>query len=338
MRYVLVLGLAFSAFASIGATAATEGAEDGTVAFLRNERVYFVNADGSAERRTSLLGLPFYTPDRKRMAFFSSSAHGTRAVGLYVANGDGKARRRIVLLSAYDTCTEPEWSPDGKEIAYTTDCDNDFSRLHLVRYDGTAKRLLLPKTWALDPAWAPNGRTILFTAMPPANRRHWRLYLLGSGGGKAHRIGGTYPEPDWFGQGAEWSRDGKRIFFLSYSALRVMNRDGTDVRNLTPGNMRMGEFDLSPDGQKLVVHGATRGAREIYLLNTDGHGLRQLTSNRAHDMSPRWSPDGRKIVFTSERDGNSEIYVMNADGSDQRNITNNPAGDAHAVWLPTGRP
>jgi Tol biopolymer transport system component len=337
VKSALVCVLALAAFGAIGATAANDRAGGGVVAFLRNERVYVVNADGSGKRRTSLLGLPFYSPDRKRMAFFSSSSHGTRAVRLYAARADGSARREILRLTPYDTCANPEWSPDGKTIAYTTDCDVDFSRLHLVKYDGTAQRLLLPKTWALDPAWAPNGSTILFTAMPPANRHHWRLFLIGSGGGKAHRIGGTYPDPDWFSRGAEWSRDGKKIFFLSYSALRVMNRDGSDVRNLTPGNMTMGEFDLSPDGRMLVVHGATGGAREIYVLNTDGSGLRQLTNNRAHDMSPRWSPDGRKIVFTSKRDGNSEIYVMNADGTDQRNLSNSPAEDYLAVWL-VGRP
>jgi Tol biopolymer transport system component len=323
--------------ASIAGDDATSG---GRIAFLRNGRVYFVNADGSGQRKADVPAIPYYSPDGRKIAFYTGG-NGTRATRLYVENADGGGRHEIARLSPYDTCLDPVWSPDGKKLAYTLDCDLDFMSILVVNRDGTGRRRLTPGNWALDPAWSPSGRMILFTSNPGKGHAAWRLFLIDPAGRKRHRIRGSYPEPDLsrlgYGPGAEWSRDGKRIFFLSYHSLHVMNASGTNVRDLTPNDMTMGDFELSPDGRTIAAVGATRGAREIYVLNADGSGLRQLTHNRVHDRYPSWSPDGRRIVFTSERDGNSEIYVMNADGSDQTNISQNPARDEFPTWVPPRR-
>jgi Tol biopolymer transport system component len=62
--------------------------------------------------------------------------------------------------------SDPEFSPDGKRIAYSTE-----DRLLSVRVDGTAPRLLIrPRAGDssqiyADPTYAPDGRSLLFTTV-----------------------------------------------------------------------------------------------------------------------------------------------------------------------------
>lgn len=307
------------------------------LAFTRNERVYFVNPDDRNElRRAPLPELPSWTPDGRRLAFWVYERRGVRR--LYVATGDG-TRRRQVHRGNYYYCLNPVWSPNGRKIAFTTDCDFDFMEVHVLNADGTGHKNLTPRRYAADPAWSPDGRWILYSNMRNyfAAKRSLVLYLVDPSGRKRRPIRGTYPAPFpsrlGIGPGTEWSRDGRRIFFLA-DGLGVINRDGSGFRKLTPAGMTVGDFELSPDGREIAVVGATGGAREIYVVNTDGTDFRRLTENRAHDMSPTWSPDSQRIAFASLRDGNWEIYVMNADGSEQRNVTKSPAQDESPVWRP----
>jgi Tol biopolymer transport system component len=236
-------------------------------------------------------------------------------------------------------CLDPVWSPDSQKLLYTTECEVDFQAIGVVGADGTGGRLLTG-TYSQNPAWSPDGRTIVFTGLARADHR-FGLYTMDERGRARTEVVGRYPEaeptPD---AGPTWSRDGRRIFFLTYhdDELWVVNRDGRGARNLTPMLAKVRDFDLSPDGRKLVLAAPGRPDRgwEIYTVNEDGSSLRQLTHNRAHDVEPRWSPNGRRIAFTSFRDGNAEIYVMNADGSEQINVSRDPRDEEQPIWLPFG--
>jgi Tol biopolymer transport system component len=339
--------LASSAAFVLGSSAGSSGAgapQETTswkVAFVLEyspARVFVVHADGSGRHRTTLPGLPYPSPNGRRLAFAVAGAWPSR---LYVADRDGRGRQPILREKYYASCLDPVWSPDSRKLLYTTDCDVDFETIGVVNADGSGRKMLTRK-WSQNPAWSPNGRTIVFTSVA-RNAPPFRLYLMDEGGRGRRRVPGRYPDPEPTpnaSSGPTWSRDGRRIFFLTYQEdeLRVINRAGSVSRNLTPTLAKVRDFDLSPDGRKLVLTapGTPDRGWEIYTVNVDGSGLRQLTENRAHDVEPTWSPDGQKIAFESTRDGNSEIYVMNADGSEQINVSRDPRDEQQPVWLPSG--
>jgi Tol biopolymer transport system component len=356
-RWCLGVGVAFAsaaAFLLFGGVGCGSGASQSTsrwtLAFLvpnqnpsgAGEHLIVVRSDGSGRHRSTFPGVPLLSPDGRKLAY--APATGVDLSRLYVADRSGRGRQPLTRAKNY--YCDAVWSPDSKKLLYTTDCDVDRQAIGVVNADGSGERVLTGK-WSQNPAWSPDGRTILFTSVDRPGAGPFRLYLMDEHGRKRKRIPGRYPEPNPSpNSGLTWSRDGQRIFFLTYHTeeLWVINRDGSGARNLMPRLAKVRDFDLSPDGRKLVLTapGTPDRGWEIYTADTDGNGLRQLTDNRTNDVVPTWSPDGQKIAFMSSRDGTYldvycgyyEIYVMNADGTAPVNVGRSL--DEAPVWLPPG--
>jgi Tol biopolymer transport system component len=85
---------------------------------------------------------------------------------VFVSRADGSHPRDLTpKLSSRLVASDPEFSPDGKQIAYSTE-----DRLLSVRVDGTRPRLLIPPRVGsphiyTDPTYAPDGRSLLFATV-----------------------------------------------------------------------------------------------------------------------------------------------------------------------------
>jgi len=330
------------AFGVASLAAVNPAPPQGGLVFLRAEgnvaRPYFMAADGSGQQRAPVPGYPIYSPDGTRMLYVVNALNpkGASVQRLFVASADGSSKHQIIPdTSGWYQFRDIAWSPDSRRIAYVDEFEVDFASIWVVDRDGRHRKPLTGK-WNLDPTWSPDGRTILFTSHLPADG--WRLFTMDATGHHRRELVGEYPEDASAIYAPTWSRDGQRIYILVAKSLYVMNRDGSNVQNLTPPGLTIGYYALSPDESQIVVHGVTRpsAARDIFVF-APGGPARQLTTERGADQWPKWSPDGTKIAFESNRDGNSEIYVMNADGSEQTNITRNPAADTSPKWIPSRR-
>jgi hypothetical protein len=88
----------------------------GRIAFLRGERLFLMNGDGSVQRFSGWRadGFPVWSPNGRRIAFFDQG----RRTSLLVANADGSERRALTAPRLYD-CMWMAWSPSGDQIAVT---------------------------------------------------------------------------------------------------------------------------------------------------------------------------------------------------------------------------
>jgi len=73
-----------------------------------------------------------------------------------------------------------------------------------------------------------------------------------------------------------------------------------------------GNFQLSPDGQRLAIEIFQDGKKNVWLHNLARQSRFKLTLEGSN-YYPVWSPDGKSIVFGSDRTGQSAIFVKSAD-------------------------
>lgn len=117
--------------------------------------------------------------------------------------------------------------------------------------------------------------------------------------------------------------DGTAIAFLAgdgtQGRVRLMNPDGTNVRDVPGSHDTAFGLDWTPDSQSVVYeYGA-----DVWLLNVRTGARLQLTNTPVRESLPAVSPDGRKVAFRVEG-APPAIETMNIDGTDRRRIVEAP--------------
>jgi Tol biopolymer transport system component len=196
--------------------------------------VFVMNADGGGLRQVTRGHLaessPTWSPDGKNVAF-SSFDSGLRQI--FRSRLDGTGRR--VLSNQTTNCQNAEWSPTGGVIVFECQLAGG---LVIMRADGSGERRLTTAARTTDssPAWAPDGRTIVFS------RGTW-TYSVGPDGRGLRRIarivGDRAISPD--GRWLAMTR-----FVDEQQELWVLRRDGTGARRLTATS---GVLEFAPDWQ-----------------------------------------------------------------------------------------
>lgn len=219
--------------------------------------------------------------------------------------------------------------------------------------------------------FAPDGRTIIFQAVPPGAVEYqiYTLQLTDEGAAKPESLrmvstGGGACTCSYF------RPDGKRIIFASShldprlsttprpaadEAFRTSrgyrwdfnewmdvfeaDPDGGNRTRLTDAKGYDAECAYSPDGKLIVFASARSGDVEIYVMQADGSNVRRITRAAGYDGGPFFAPDGKRVIYRSDRrgDGNMQIFTNNLDGTDEVALTDNPLFNWCPYWHPSGR-
>ena len=116
--------------------------------------------------------------------------------------------------------------------------------------------------------------------------------------------------------GLSWTPDGKLVygsFVSNREAIFIMNEDGTDPRQLTPGDYTATVLSTTRDGRHVVFHSTRAGTFNIWGIDIDGNNLRQVT-NGTGDTHPYPSPDGKWVFYASSYEGKPSLYKAPIDG------------------------
>ena len=225
-------------------------------------------------------GWPSVSPDGRTLAFARYPTDDSPTIYLLPLSG---GEPRPVLNNAGSNLYALAWSPDGREIIFSSDLTG-FPRLWRIG----------AKSWpdAAPQPVASAGENARFPAFSRA------------GSGRPLRLAYQRFDTDYDLRKAELEID----------------RAGHPLMKPATPFLSSTQYDanpqISPVGKRIAFVSQRSGAWEIWLADADGSNLMRLTSMGTKVIAPRWSPDGRQIAFfaTTGRRGEYQMYRMNAAG------------------------
>jgi Tol biopolymer transport system component len=147
-----------------------------------------------------------------------------------------------------------------------------------------------------------------------------------------------------------WSPDGQQIAYQSNRngnfSIWLMDANGENQREITPGDSDDRHPAWSPDGQRLAFDSDASGSREIWVIDQDGQNLQQVTSIGQISNFPGWSPDGTMLSFYVYQAGTLNLWTVLLGGDDPRPLTSDLADERRnqctfachqAGWSPDGQ-
>jgi eukaryotic-like serine/threonine-protein kinase len=212
---------------------------------------------------------PTWTPDGKRIAFYSSRG-GPANLYWQLADGSGGLER----LSTDQFAQIPRsWSPDGQLLAFHENNPKTGKDIWVLRMtDRKAEPFLVTPFMEGAPTFSPDGHWLAYVSNESGRPEVYVQPFPGPGGKwQISADGGAEPA---------WNRNGRELFYRS--GKKMMALDIATQPSFSPGKPRMlfeGEYftsdwpligaayDVSPDGQRFLMVKSTEQASAATQIN-----------------------------------------------------------------------
>jgi dipeptidyl aminopeptidase/acylaminoacyl peptidase len=294
---------------------------------------------------------------------------------------DGRPLRMLTPRHCADgrRLDRASWSADGRRLVFGYEpwplAAPDYYRFAVMNADGSGRRdlplapaplvpdpvltgSLAPAFDRWDPAFAADGRHVIYTRGVREPPSRWEVWSAGLDGSEERRLGtGT-------AHLARMSPDGRRIAYVGPNrpsgggccgfepgpTWLMSAATGKPLRRLSQRTAM--SIDWSPDGERIVFTSLRRVfpyLGDVYVVRASGTGLRRLTSTPdVSETDAVWSPDGRRIAFVREVTRGARmaqaIWAMRPDGTAQRRIRKpwvrldeDGRGEVRISWQPLPR-
>jgi dipeptidyl aminopeptidase/acylaminoacyl peptidase len=284
--------------------------------------------------RTRTIHQAALSPDGQWIAWVVDADGGTE---IQIASTADPARARRLTAGTGASCLEQNvaWSPDSKQLAFTSDCNDgadgamDQADVYLAipaAPSSSPRRLTHLRGGVTDLVFSPDGLHIACLYIEGATR-------------PAGALAPMKPPAGVIG-----------VEGLEVQRVATIETASAAFRQITPATLHVYEYDWAPDSSQLAyIAAAPPGENnwwvaQLYTQRLAGGQPRAVldpehTPGPLHGLQiavPRWSPDGQQIAFigglmSDQGATGGDIYLVSAAGGAAKDIT--PNSDQSAAWI-----
>lgn len=279
------------------------------------------------------------------MLAFVSERSGLPQIWLF----DITTRKTTQLTQLVDGACQPDWSPDGDRIVFTSPCPKKRSRypgssLHILELQsGDLTTLPASLEGDFDPAWSPHGGWVAYTSLLNGQMQLMKIDVDTLS--VVHLSNGAYDDSD-----PSWSPDGTRLAFVrirSVGQIWLMDANGENAVQFTlSGAIDNSNPEWYPREELILfsqVLGLGSPSKQLYGMRLEDIGKPEeytIIPGIQSDYIPLMdnvdaSPDGYWLAFDYWYfNVLSDIYLMTFPGANLIQMTEHPAMDYDPVWRP----
>ncbi len=244
---------------------------------------------------------PDVDPSGKWLVYASTRHRETS--DLYLKRIDGTAVTQLTSDPANEVM--PNFSPDGRRVAFASDKAGNWDIYIIDIEGGQAVQVTNSPAHEIHPSWSPDGKRLVYSTLGQQSGQ-WELVVVDVDNPATRRFVG-------YGLFPSWSPVDNRIAFQ-----RARER----------GTRWFSVWTIEIDDK-----GEARRPTEI------------AAASNAACITPGWSPDGKHVVFCTvvnpgegdmSKPNQADVWVVSSDGRHRANLTQSRFANLQPVWGPDG--
>ncbi|MFP4673634.1 MAG: biopolymer transporter Tol [Opitutales bacterium] len=227
--------------------------------------------------------------------------------------------------------TGPSWSPDGKQLLFTTYFKTGSPDIYKIDLSSGNRELIAGfKGTNSGAAFSPDGRLI---AMIMSGTGNAELYVSDPSGRNIQRLTAN----DSLEAAPSWSPDGSRLVYVSDAPGRpqlfqVKSEGGSPRRIPTNISRYCAEPDWNPvDPERIAFTVAVGSGFQIAVYEASERDSKIVTSVADSAVEPVWLNDGRHLVFTQRQHGRTRLMLLDTETETVKPLHKPEFGDASSA-------
>lgn len=225
--------------------------------------------------------------------------------------------RLVELMGRVGSASSPEFSPDGKEIAFLSTLSG-LPQVWIMNAAGGFPRLVTPFEEPVGGfAWSPDGKW-LAVSVAPGGGLNSQVYLIRPDGTGARRITDGGRDNNWLGG---WLEDGSGVTLASNrrspESMDAWIFHTNGKARLVARNKGIGTLsDTTRDSRGgLLNRMVSRGSNDLYYVDLESGDEILLTPHEGPgEFEGEFAPDGRTVYLLSNLDRDRAAFAMSRIG------------------------